>query len=245
LKLRFTRGTVSVLRGGSTFTLTEPRQIRVGDVLRTHAGASMGLMLPGSQWVVIQGRTRIDAVPAHGAAVARVRVTLLAGQLRARATPQGKGIEVAVLDSRCGAERGEFRVRRTGADTIQVESLDGYISVHGPHAARQMTPSSRMVLGGRPGFSHGLLPPATGLRPVQSRSSRPPLLSWEPVPGASGYQVLIASDTDFMQVLKTHQVRQLQLRPGTLAAGKYFWQVVATDGRNLGHPSKIYSFVIN
>jgi len=244
IKLRFTRGTVQVHRSGGSFALIDAAQLRLGDLLQTQGGASVGLRLPGSQWIVVQGRLRLDDVPARGDPATRVRVTLMGGSLRGRATTPGRGLEIAARDSRCRADGGELRVRREGANLL-VESLDAVVTVSGSHATRKMTPSSRLVIGTQPGFAHGLLPAATRLRPVTSRAVRPPLLSWAEVPSARLYRVQIARDTDFMQVLQTHEVAGRQLRPDTLAAGKYFWQVVASDGRFLGRPSKIYSFDID
>jgi RNA polymerase sigma-70 factor (ECF subfamily) len=245
IKLRFTRGTVQVHRGGGgAFALVDADQLRLGDLLQTLGGSTVGLRLPGSQWITVRGRLRLDDVPARGDPTSRVRVTLIEGSLRARATTPGRGLEIAALDSRCRCDGGELRVRRSGADLL-VESLDAVVTVSGSHATRKMTPSSRLVIGSQPGFAHGLLPAASRLRPVTSRATHPPLLSWAAVPSARSYRVQIARDTDFMQVLQTHQVATRQVRPDTLSAGKYFWQVVASDGRFLGRPSKIYSFTID
>lgn len=244
VKLQFTPGTLEVRRGARTLVPGGPGDLRLGDVLRGKAGASYGLWLPRRQWLIVQGTVRLDAVPYKKAKPLRVDVTLLRGQVRVRATDLGGGVAVRAGAVRCEAPRGRFRVRINGA-AVRVESLDAYVSVKGPHAGRTVSPATGLDLGDRPGFAHRLPPAPVGLRPVQACARRPPRLSWRSAPGARGYRLQVARDTDFMDLRLDLPVSGSSASPGKLEPGKYYWRVLASDGTRQGLPSKIYGFTIS
>ena len=244
IKLQFTPGTLKVRRGAQLLVPAGPKDLALGDVLEGNAGASFGVWVPRRQWIIAQGRLRLDSVPYKKAKPSRVRVTLLAGQVRVRATSLGRGVAVGAGGSLIQADRGLFRVRKEGAK-VRVESVDAYVSVSGPHAARTVSPATGLSLGRRPGYSHRLPPAPRGLRPVQACGRRPPRLSWKRVPGTGGYRVQVATDTDFRDLRADLTVTGLQASPGELEPGKYYWRVLARDDARQGLPSKIYGFTVS
>lgn len=244
IKLQFTPGTLRVRRGLTTLVPAGPGDLRLGDVLLGGAGASFGLWLPRQQWLIVGGDVRLDAAPRKKARPGKIRVTLLRGQARARATRLGGGILVAVGAVTCQAPEGRFRVRRRGAK-VRVESLDAYVSVTGPHAPRTVPPATGLELGRRPGFAHRLPPAPTGLRPVQACAARPPRLSWSPTRGALGYRLQVGTDTDFLDLRRDRTFTRTAATLDTLPPGKYYWRVLARDGTRQGLPSKIYAFTVS
>jgi len=243
LKLRFAPGTVFVQRGGKRLALVKDLRLQVADVLEPVPGHAVGILLPGDQRLTNQGRLRLDAMPVRGGPV-EVRVTLLSGELSARTTRRGGGITILVGGRRLVGEGGELRLRFQG-QTLRLESLDAYVTVHGPHARRVVSPGTRLTLrASGPGFVRHLLPAPRDLRPVKESGPRPPRLRWKPVPTARGYRVQIAADAQFMELERTLEVSVPSLQPPPLPPGKHYWRVVASEGGQLGLPSKIFSFDI-
>ena len=239
IRLQHRPGTLNLRRGLLTTPLSDAGQLRAGDVLLS-GGATFGVRLPRGQWLVVQGSLRLDVVPRKGQRPRRVEVTLLSGQLRAKATELGGGLLVRVGASRCTAHRGRFRVRAG-----RVESLEAYVTVEGPHAPRKVGPGSGLALGPRPGFAHRLLPAPLGLRPVRGCFAAAPTLSWRPAAGASGYIVQLAADTDFADLSAARAVSVTSFKPGSLRPGKYYWRVLALREDQRGAPSKIFSFTLS
>ncbi len=244
LKLQFTPGTLSLRRGAVTMVPSGPKDLRLGDLLVGKPGASFGLFLPRQQWLIAQGSVRLVSVPARKARPKTVEVALVSGQLRARATRLGGGVRVRSGAVTCQAPRGRFRVRLKGA-RLRVESIDAYVAVTGPHAARTVPPSTGLDLGPRPGFAHRLPPAPEGLRPVQACAIRPPRMRWSPTRGALGYRLQVATDTDFLDLRLDRTVSGTTFTPTVLPSGKYYWRVLARDGTREGLPSKIYSFSVD
>jgi hypothetical protein len=251
IKVRVSGGRVVVRRGGGVIPLTRKTRLRLGDLLVSAGRAAYSLILPGRQWIVGQGRLRIEAAPLKGAGPSPVRVELLGGELRLKATKQGQGVEVRVDDRRIGrgpsriiAATGEHRVRfaRRG---VRVEALGGYLRVVGPHAGRTSPPGTGLLLHTRIGFPHQLLSAPRDLRPVRGCWDRPPRLSWAAVPRSEAYLVMIAADAAFVDPKGSWIVRATAAGPRGLAEGKYFWKVVALEGDARGIPSKIYSFTVD
>lgn len=245
IELRYTRGSVDVQRGARSFSLVDPKQLRLGDTLQTRPPSRLGLRLPGHQWLALRGHLRLDRIPHEGAGNARIQVTLLWGSVRARATSRGRGINIDARAHHFQADGGEYRVRLRDRH-VMVESLDGYVTVSGLHAARTLPPGTRLELGpGSSGFAQRMLIAPANLRPTAARGARPPRLSWDRVAGATTYRVEIAGDTDFMRLVQSHTVTGQTLSPRALPRGEYFWQVTPINGRHLGLPSKIYGFQVD
>lgn len=244
IKLQFAPGSLKVQRGAQPFVPRGPEDLKLGDLLEGKPGTSFGLWLPRKQWLIVQGSVRLDAVPFKKARPGKIAVSLIRGQVRARATSLGGGIAVSAGASICQASGGKFRVRLTPA-SVRVESTDAYVSVNGPHAARTVPPATGLDLGRRPGFAHRLLPAPLGLRPVQACARRPPPLSWKRAPGARAYRLQLATDTDFRDLRADLTVSGVSATPGALEDGKYFWRVLAQDGNRRGLPSKIYGFTVS
>ena len=254
LKLRFLPGTVSLYRGSvgepqRRLSVDRKTPLQLRDELQTAAGHSVGLLLPGDQWIIARGRLRLDAVPAASTTepprqaapgvAGDVQVTLLRGEL-------GAGITVQSGDRRITVEGGELRLR-LGAARLQIESLSAYVTARGPHAQRTVPPGSRLTLDlstARAGFVQRLLPAPRELRPVLASGPRPPRLHWQAVTTARRYRVQIARDAQFMELEHTTQVAAPAVDPPPLPRGKHFWQVTALDGTQPGLGSKIFSFTI-
>lgn len=73
----------------------------------------------------------------------------------------------------------------------------------------------------------------------------PPVLTWDPSPGAISYLVEVDSDSDFVGS-STYETKSTSLVvPDPLGAGDWFWRVVAAKDNNLkSEPSAARSFVI-
>lgn len=254
LRVSLSATKVWVERKGKRFELRMARELRIGDVLRATPGRSFGLQLPGDQWLGVSGALRLDAVPRLGEGRMRIAVTLLSGGLRGKATARGGGLRIAVGARRIEVDHGALRLRRDARGRVRLETLKGtYASVTAPPSkaapdglARSVAPQSGVTFSGEgdAGSSRGLLAAPSGLRPLSSKHTTPPLLSWKAISGASGYVVELSHDTDFVEVVRAYRSKGTSLRPSGLAPGAYYWQVLATDGAHRGRPSKIYRFVV-
>jgi RNA polymerase sigma-70 factor (ECF subfamily) len=245
VKLRLIPGTAAIERGGKVLAATEEIGVHPGDRVRVRPGHAVGLLLPGDQWLIVEGRLRLDRLHRSGReASGPVRLTLLSGRLLAQATTRGGGLEIRLgCGSRCTVAEGELRLRLSPAGRVALDVLHGYARVSGAHPTRLVPPGTHLeVEPGDVGFARRLLPAARELRPVAAVGEQPPLLTWKPVPTASSYSVRVARDAQFMELERTLQVAGPGIRPGPLPPGKHFWQVVAHGGASDGRPSKIYSF---
>lgn len=89
-----------------------------------------------------------------------------------------------------------------------------------------------------------LVSPAEGA-PLQ-QPGNPPVLTWDPSPGAISYLVEVDGDSDFVGST-TYETKSTSLVvPDPLGAGDWFWRVVAAKDNNLkSEPSASRSFVIS
>ncbi len=246
---------LEVRRGNRFLHVKSSNQLQIDDVISSRAAAPFAIRFPGGQWLVCRGRLRLLSIPLRGQGPGRIQLALLSGELRAGATAKGRGVAMVLGEkpqkpatsgkrSRVLVERGEFRVR-VAARTVEVEALDAYLQVQGPHASRTLTPGSALSIAGRAGFPRQLLPGALDLRPVRGCASQRPRLSWSAVPGARSYQVLLGADAHFLAGQRKLATTTSMIQLGRLSSGKYFWMVQALDqAGHPGQPSKIYSFTI-
>ena len=74
----------------------------------------------------------------------------------------------------------------------------------------------------------------------------PPVLTWNPSPGATSYLVEVDSDSDFVGST-TYEIKSTSLViPDPLTSGDWFWRVVAAKDNNLkSPPSAPRSFVVD
>jgi RNA polymerase sigma-70 factor (ECF subfamily) len=247
VRLRLIPGTAAVERGHKVLAASDETNIHPGDRLRVRPGHAIGLLLPGDQWLIVEGRVRMDRLHRRGhEAKGRVRLTLLSGRLLGQATTRGGGIAVRLGQrGTCTIDDGELRLQLGPTGKVALDVLSGYARLSGAHAARLVPPGTHLeVEPEHVGFARRLLPAARELRPVAASGEQPPLLTWKPVPTASSYSVRIARDAQFMELERTLEVAGSGVRPGPLPPGKHFWQVVAHGDGSGGRPSKIYSFVI-
>lgn len=68
-----------------------------------------------------------------------------------------------------------------------------------------------------------------GLAPIGAAASSTPTFSWNRVSGATGYQLVITSDTTQQQVVSTSTANNKFVPTNNLADGSYSWQVRATS----------------
>jgi RNA polymerase sigma-70 factor (ECF subfamily) len=253
VKLELRAGTVHLDRAGRLEPLTAKSVLHARDRLRTEGGAWVALRFPGDQWLALRGRLELTDATGQGEKVfRRVEVRLLEGELRVKATARGGGMLVeagaACARGRCARScelgAGEARVRLLPG-AVQVAALAGYLQVRGPHASRMLAAGSVVELADRPGFSEALLPAPRELRPVRASGPRPPLLRWEPVPGASGYRIRVGPEANLWLPEEDLVIREPSYQPRMAGPGRHFWQVVAVSGEREGAPSKIYAYVIN
>lgn len=253
VKLELRAGTVLLERAGGSEPLTAQSTLRAGDRLRTEGGAWVALRFPGDQWLALRGRLVLADATGQGEKLfRRVEVRLLEGELRVKATVRGGGMLVeagaACARGRCARScelgAGEARVRLLPR-VVQVAALAGYLQVRGPHASRMLAAGSVVQLADRPGFSEALLPAPRELRPVRASGSRPPLLRWDPVPGATGYRIRIGAEANLWLPEEDLVVREPSYLPRAAGPGRHFWQVVAVSGESEGAPSKIYAYLIS
>lgn len=237
---------VEVQRGKQRFLLRTREQLRPGDVLSVQGGGSFGLRLAGDQWIGVGGTLRLERIARRGDNAERIRVALLSGWLRGKATRRGRGLAVRVGKRVVSVDSGELRLRRRAKD-FRLETLGAYATVTGGMVVRNVSPQTGVSLsldGKDDGGSSGLLAAPTGLRPTRARGMDAPRLSWSAVPGAAHYVVQLARDTDFIAVVQTLRTQKVFVTPTGLVPGRYYWQVVAVDAGLQGRPSKIFRFVV-
>jgi len=244
LRIEHRPGTIIVRRGGRAFSAGPEEKLLLGDVLSSQPGSSMLLRLPEDQWLVFSGQLKLVDLPTSGERKPRrVIVELLEGEARARATSSGRGVVLRARARLVESETGEYRVKLVG-DDLRVQSLSAYVQVRGPHAARMVTPGRWASIGARPGFAEALLPSPTDLRPGAGSGTRPPLLSWSPVPGAPSYRVTVGSEANFWLPEETAEVEGSSYLPRVATAGRHFWQGTALRHGVEGAPSKVFAYVI-
>lgn len=70
-------------------------------------------------------------------------------------------------------------------------------------------------------------------------------LGWESVPSAEGYEVVIARDSEFRNVVATTRTTTNTLgRPSNLEAGEYYWRVRALTRDLVSDPSAVQRFAV-
>ncbi|MCK5797981.1 MAG: hypothetical protein KAI47_12385, partial [Deltaproteobacteria bacterium] len=243
------------LRGPRRFSLRLSRDLRVGDVLQAARGRSFGLRLPGDAWVGVAGAVRLDRVPRRGEGRTQIRLTLISGRLRARATARGGCLAIGVGLRQVRFERGTLRLQRMAHGGLRVEILQGtYATVLGPpregggprSRPRSVSPMTSLTFmrAHDVGAARALMGAPSGLRPARSRHERPPKISWDAVAGATTYAVEVALDADFLEVARTYHVTTTSVTPRGLSPGAYYWHVLASDGAHHGRGSKVYRFIV-
>lgn len=216
----------------------------MGDLLEPRSARRVALRFPDHQWVAFDRRVRLLAGPTMRDETITPRVELLSGQLRARASRRGGGIEVRVAALKARILAGMARVRRAGG-AIWIEAIEGRVSLTSRGGRHTLSPGQGMrFTSGVRSASFRLLPAPSRLRPVSARGVRPPALRWQPVAGAEGYLLRLAFDTDFIALRRVMRVSEPAAQPTTLRPGAYFWQVLPLRGGQQGMPSKIFRFVV-
>ena len=120
--------------------------------------------------------------------------------------------------------------------TTQITSAGQTVTLRANQAVTVMpgaAPGEPVELPGVPELAH---PGAHALVPCRNV---PPLLafSWQPVPGASGYHVQLARDSDFRSLVDDDRVSSPGFAQGNLEPGNYFWRVSAMRGSAEGERS--------
>lgn len=89
-----------------------------------------------------------------------------------------------------------------------------------------------------------LVSPSSGA--VLAQPNNPPLLTWAPSAGATGYKVEIDADADFVGATTYATQNTSYVIPLSLGDGDWFWRVTATKGTNLNSPlSEERRFVVS
>jgi subtilisin-like proprotein convertase family protein len=90
-------------------------------------------------------------------------------------------------------------------------------------------------------------PPAANLAsPANAAVGQPlrPTLSWDPIPGVTGYRVELARDAAFTDIVVNQVVTQTSLTPSSSLAANtpYYWRVTAANRCGNGQTSAVRSF---
>ena len=159
----------------------------------------------------------------------------------------------------CGSFLAIADERSDGGAVITVQVSDGGATTidvtRGELKVRSAGQETRVVAGERVHGERGqplqhLLRAPRGLSPADG-ATLPSLeftMRFDPVPRASAYQIVVAEDANFAQVVwKSDRLSATRIAARVTKAGVYFWRVVAVNDKNeaVGKPSPPRKLVID
>jgi hypothetical protein len=241
-------GSVHVKRAGTlewrAATLTAV--LRQNDLVRTGAGATAEVLFADGMHISVRPDTLITIVESSQNPVSRQQRTALAvqsGEANFQTAARNGSTTISTPTLRTNAGRDT-------AGNIQVaESGETGLRIFKGRGETETRSGQKISLGANQGLTvdaGGTAGPAVDL-PTVTLLTAPPnradiayedlsgsvtLLVWNPVPGASGYRVMVDYSPSFARPLydrQGHRPTQLEVRG--LEAGSYYWKVAAIDAR--------------
>ena len=235
-------GPVAVLRAGASESkpVTGGDGFKPGDALETGKEGSVMLKFGDGSRLLLQGSSSLtfEILEAYGDQdLPNIRLRLHRGRIETTVSPNSspnRRFEIKTPAGSAGARGTRFRV---GADSekhlLRTEVTHGTVVVEGGGKELPVVENFGTVAkAGRAPIPPLPLLPAPDLGIVEGLYQRLPFqLAWEPLPGAVGYRVQIASATGVMRLDKTTDVPSLSVNG--LDDGDYLLIVRAMDSHGL------------
>ncbi len=228
-------------------------QMIAGDVAVTAKAATARLALADGSFVALgsDSAVRIGRIELNAELKRSVQLELVKGRLEAIAEFKGKGssFDVLTATAMAGVRGTRFRVRHLSVGGTGVECLAGRIELQATVGSKgsvvvEAGQSATVDATGNVSAALPLLGRPQLQAPLMGDHARSAALTWQPLPGATGYLIELAGDGEMVTQLRTYGSASPQLGvPADLPAGHWFWRVTAIDrAETSGIPSKIYSF---
>lgn len=246
----FASGAVRVSPQGATQPLRAGQALAEGDAVRAEPQGFVSVRLADGTVVRVQAdsQLRIDALRRRGRlGDAQSLLQLQRGSVETSVPPQpgsARRFEVRTPGASTAVRGTHFVVQLDAQGRTLASVTEGRLAVT-PQAAGAETAVERgqgLVVGadGHGGAHHALLP-APGLESVADTLEDADLLylPLQPVAGAVAYQVQLARDAQFAQVVRSGSFDTPRLRLPAVADGSYYLQVRAIDAQGLtGWPAR-------
>lgn len=265
------RGSVEKLgtAGAPPLPVSAGTLLMEGDQISTGRDAFVSMLLPDGSHVVLPSSSRIQIgrlrTTLLTGAVDR-QFDLRQGEVTTDVTPlknQRDSFRVITPSVVAGVRGTRFRVNYMAAqDATTVEVLAGKIGVDGSKADNTPPDSTfapqpvqggaqTLVLAGygnltRTGDAAGasvrLLDPPEIVDPGKLQSAPQVTFDLTPVDGAGAYRTEIATDADFLDLLRDQRTTGLHAAFDNIPDGNYFARVSATDTHGIGGLPQVFTF---
>ncbi len=227
------------------------QKLPVGMVVETGAGSCAWLALAdGSRLRMTASTTlRLAALKLDDNLKRVIQIDLLAGNIETDAAPRGAGSTFQIRNrmGTAGVRGTHFRVAAVPNEQLRLETLHGLVELSNDKARVEVPTAhgSAVEPGRAPSAVRPLLPAAKVDGPLKGAVDADETLRWEDVSRAAAYRVELARDAEFSLALQAQTAKDARLALPRLAAGKWFWRVMAVDADGfVGLPSKVYAFVL-
>jgi hypothetical protein len=228
--------------------------LREGDEIRTWRGAGVRILFEDGNYVLLKSNSRAKVVclgSKKASAASRMQIFLKEGSIWSEMEHGLRGRFEIETPSASTIIRGtEFRVKVEPGEATRLEVLDGTVdfgigdrtvSVGKQQGALAATDSGEVSPTPLP------LPPALDAplpQEVIRADSLDQIFHWTPVRGAESYELEIARDEEFFDIVVERQVGpEASVRVQNLEPGTYFWRASTISGGFEGSPSPTRYFV--
>jgi hypothetical protein len=255
-QVRFYRleGDVRVKRAGEfAWEAASARmELRLGDQVKTSsAGSAQLIYFDGTISTIASGSLleirELSENPATK--VRKVREALTFGEVKA--STRAKNVEGSFHEVAAGAvvartdQESEFRVRASeGKDDASFDVFEGRVEVRSPEHAESLVAGERVRTQAGQLAAKEALPGVPALvtprdqKVFMSENEKPPevTLSWEAVPGAARYRLVISDKALFTEPLYDAERSGMQALLEEVPDGAYNWRVAAISQSGVAGP---------
>ena len=247
------RGTVSIERNGVQVPAIKGTVVKAGDRISAAEASSITLKFPDGSTSSLHANTnaRIDvARGVPGTDLIAQRLRLDAGRIENAVTPRTNSnsrFEVATPVTVIGVRGTKFRT--TVDDTSRGEVLEGRVEAKGSGSPAPVAVDAGfgtvVTSSGVPSQPIALLAAPDLSKVPATFPVRRPSFAFEPVPNAQQYRVLVATDSDFTDLITESVTKAPRMQIVAVTNGNYFLRVRGIDANRLEGKENQHAFTVN